>query len=189
MRKLFVVAMFLVLGSVSLHALTPSCDIFHKNHEGWQNAKIGELSTDSVLQQYLRSSQAVYEAWCEAQPADSAVRAQVVDTFVEAYRAERFSEVFNVEVRPAMGLEMLALIGLTRELPEGLQSDHRLREAWIQDCQDACFAGAAPNAQDARGQLTCGIQVRNDLMDNLKPAPGVEAVKHMLWETPIAVLN
>lgn len=189
MKKLYVLAMFLVLGSVSLHALTPSCDIFHKNQEGWQNANIGKVSTDSVLQQYLRSSQAVYEAWCGTQPADSAVRSQAVDTFVEAYRAERFSEVSNVEIRPAMGLEMLALIGLTRELPEGMQSDHALREAWIQDCQDACFAGAAPNAQDARWQLTCGMQVRNDLMENLKPAPGVEAVKHMLWETPTSVLD
>ena len=36
MKKLFVVAIFLVLGSVSLHALTPSCDIFRKNQEGWQ---------------------------------------------------------------------------------------------------------------------------------------------------------
>lgn len=189
MKKLFVVAIFLVLGSVSLHALTPSCDIFRKNQEGWQKANLGQVSTDRVLQQYLRSSEAVYEAWCGAEPADSAVRSVAVDAFVEAYRAERFSEVSNTDVRPAMGLEMLALIGLTRALPEGLQTDRRLREAWIQDCQDACFAGAAPNSQDARWQLTCGLQVRDDLMQNLRPAPGVEAVKHMLWETPIAVLN
>ncbi|HVJ09342.1 MAG TPA: hypothetical protein VM554_13255 [Acidisarcina sp.] len=189
MRKLLVLTVFLIMGSLSLHALTPSCDIFRKNNEGWTNANIGSVTTDSVLQQYLRSSQAVYEAWCGAEPADSAVRAQAVDTFVEAYRAERFSEVSNMEIRPSMGLAMLALIGLTRELPDGLQRDRRLREAWIQDCQDACFGGAGPTAQDARWQLTCGMQVRNDLMENLKPSPGVEAVKHMLWETPIAVLN
>jgi hypothetical protein len=189
MKKQFVVVLFLVLGSVSLHALTPSCDIFRKNHEGWKNANVGQVSTDRTLQQYLRSSQAVYEAWCGAQPADSAVRTQAVDSFVEAYKAERFSEVANMQIRPAMGLEMLAVIGLTRELPEGMQTDRKLREAWIQDCQDACFAGAAPNSQDARWQLTCGMQVRNDLIENLKPAPGVEAVKHMLWETPIAVLD
>jgi hypothetical protein len=189
MRKLFVIAMFLVLGSVSMQALTASCDILSKNQEGWKKASLGQISTDRNLQEYLRSSEAVYEAWCGAEPADSAVRSEAIDRFVAAYRTERFSEVSNMQVRPAMGLEMLALIGLTRSLPEGLQTDRNLREAWIQDCQDACFAGAAPNAQDARWQLTCGMQVRDDLIENLKPAPGVEAVKHMLWETPIAVLD
>ena len=189
MKKLFVLAMFLVLGSASLHALTPSCDIFRKNHEGWKKAEVGQMSTDRNLQEYLRSSEAVYKAWCGAQPADSAVRAQSIDTFVDAYRAERFSEISNMQIRPAMGLEMLALIGLTHELPDELQSDRKLREAWIQDCQDACFAGVSADSQDAHWQLTRGMQVRDDLMENLKPAPGAEAVKHMLWETPIAVLD
>jgi hypothetical protein len=186
MKKLFVLALFLVLGSASLHALTPSCDIFHKNHEGWKNAGIGQMSTDRNLQQYLRSTEAVYKAWCGVEPADSAVRAKSIDAYVDAYRAERFSEISNMQIRSTMGLEMLALIGLTRELPDGLQSDRKLREAWIQDCQDACFA---PTSQDAHWQLIRGLQVRDDLMDNLKPAPGTEAVKHMLWETPIAVLD
>ncbi len=187
--KKIIIAAILVVGSASLHALTPSCDILHKNHEGWKKANIGQVSADRNLQQYIRSSEAVYEAWCTAEPADSAVRTQAIDSFVDAYRAERFSDISNMEIRPSMGLEMLAAIGLTRALPEGLQTDRKLREAWIQDCQDACFSGAAPNAQEARWQLTYGMQVRDDLMENLQPTPGAEAVKHMLWGTPIASLD
>lgn len=188
MKKLFVLAIVLISGSVSLHALTPSCDIFQRNFEGWQKSNASQYAGDALLQQYLRSSQAVLEAWCGAQPASTSVRTQAVEEFVDAYRVQRFNDAPNPQVRLSMGLQMLALLGLTHELPEPMQNDRKLREAWIQDCQDSCFARTA-DTPDSTWQITWSMQVRNDLINNLRPAPGVESIKRMLWEAPTAVLN
>lgn len=193
MRKALVIAVLMVVAAPALHALSPSCDVFQRTHQGWDKTRLEQASQTSgekLVRQYVAASQNVVQAFCGAQPADAGTRARASEAFVSAYAAVRFNNLAYPAFQTRMGLQMLSLIAMSHQVPERLQNDIVLREAWMQDCQDACFTVLTSDAtEDQRSLVRAERVVRDEVMDNLQTGPGIPAIKRMLWESSSASLN
>jgi len=187
MKRLLTIAFILLLVSPALHALTTSCDMFQRSSP---SAKLDQVSFDRSTMQYQQASKNVYQTWCGSQPMDAASRAQAVDSFAAAYAAARFAEAPGIRIQQRMGLQMLAVIAMTHELPARLRSDVRLREAWMQDCQDSCFSHLNDEGTfEDRTRAEYERVLRDEVLDHLQAAPGVVEIKRMLWDASTASAN
>jgi hypothetical protein len=180
----------LLFVSPAVHALTASCDVFQSANSRTEKTKIEQVGFDKSATQYQQASLGLYQSWCSPQQFDAAHRAQAVDSFVAAYAVARLSEGSNVKFQPNMALHMLAVIAMTHELPARMRSDVRLREAWMQDCQNTCFSHLTENpTSEDRIRAQYERLLRDEVLDHLQAAPGVLDVKRMLWDASIASTN
>jgi hypothetical protein len=125
----------------------------------------------------------VYRQWCTASPSSPDKRKAAVVEMVKRWKAvwER-DDPYDAAFHETAAFDLLALLGITYELPSSMAGDPRLIQEWTEDCQYTCFTiwGDPTKPADQKGILML-LQLRNDLTDHLKKEPATEPIFDMLW--------
>jgi hypothetical protein len=78
-------------------------------------------------------------------------------------------------------IDLLALMGITQELPAPMVDGPKFTKVWIEACNNTCFTINSDLTKPA-GQryIIMQLRLRNDVLGNLKKEPASEPIVQML---------
>jgi len=133
----------------------------------------------------------VYRVWCTPNKSTHTVKEKAVDAMVRAWKASwDEDEPYNSDFHETGAYDLLALIGLTHELPLQIAGDSEFRKAWVEDCAEHCFTiWSVPENTVQEHGLAMQLWLRNDVLDHLKREPASEPVIKMLEEAQFRLVD
>ena len=97
---------------------------------------------------------------------------------------------YNAAFHERGQFDLLALLGVTHEIPALMRSDPKFLSAWIEGCSNVCFDLSSDLNSPASGRYTLmQLWLRNDVLDNLKKEPAAEPVLKMLTDAKFTLVD
>jgi len=171
-------------------AFPKACYFFpeQKEDESEKRARSQELADERA---YDASVAEVRRLWCTPSHSSPAERKAAVDNTVSRWKVvwDR-DDPFNAEFHETAAFDLLALMGLTHEMPAQMVKDPGFTKEWAEVCAENCFTiwGVPENSTEEHG-LAMELCLRNDLLDHLKHEPASEPVIKMLEEAQYRLVD
>ena len=140
---------------------------------------------------YSASADRVYRLWCSPNVTTKQQRIDAADAMVVAWQQlwDR-DEPFNAHFHETGSLDLLALLGVTHELPVLMRTDARFTNVWIENCSYVCFHLDYAPGNAASGRFTLmQLWLRNDVLDNLKNEPASVPISKMLADAKFTLVD
>jgi hypothetical protein len=192
-RNLHLAALAIILGS-SLNSIPASaqqqtrpaasrspivCLFFEPGTVGYASEK------DSPAEEriYGESVRQVYRLWCTTAASTSEQRSAAADAMVAAWKRLSDRDMpYNAAFHESGYLDLLALLGLTHELPALMQTDEKFTSDWVKGCIGTCFDFYLdPEKPSGHRFIVVIFRMVDDLRHNLKKEPASEPVLDMLY--------
>lgn len=154
-----------------------------------ERRSVPERPTDERA--YDASRTDVYQVWCSGKHSTPVEKKIVIDAMVERWKAvwDR-PEPFNVEFHETASIDLLALMGLTHELPSQMAADPEFVRQWSDRCAQSCFTfwSVPRNPREEHG-LAMLLWLRNDVLDHLKQESASGPVIAMLQDAQFRLVD
>ncbi len=157
-----------------------SCYFFASERQN-DSARKEETKTE---RNYSKSIAEVYRHWCEPNASSTQAKLKAADAMAASWKLlwdddEQYDTIFH----EYGAIELLALMGITHQLPAPMVDDLKFTQMWIEECNDTCFTISSDLAKPV-GQhyIIMQLRLRNDVLDNLKKESASEPVIQMLWD-------
>ncbi len=140
---------------------------------------------------YDASVAQVYRLWCTPNHGTIDERKAAVNEMVKRWKAvwER-DDPYDAAFHETAAFDLLALLGITHELPPAMANDPQFVKKWIADCSYTCFhIGGDPGDQADDQYILMQLQLRNDVLDHLKKEPSSEPVLEMLLDAKFTLVD
>ncbi len=140
---------------------------------------------------YTASADHVHHLWFTPNASTPQQRSDAADAMVVAWRRLWDRDTpFNAVFHESGSIDLLALLGVTHELPTLMRTDAQFTNDWIKDCSYACFHLNYEPGLSASGRFTLmQLWLRNDVLDNLKKEPAAEPVLKMLSDATFTLVD
>ena len=131
---------------------------------------------------YSKSIAEVYRLWCKPNASSAQAKMKAADTMAAAWKLfwdddDPYDAVFH----ESGAIDLLALMGITRQIPAPMVSDPKFARMWMDACNDSCFTiNNDMEIPAGRHFIIMQLRLRNDVLDNLKKEPASEPVIQML---------
>jgi hypothetical protein len=133
---------------------------------------------------YAASVAQVYRLWCQPGVTTQAEKLKAADTMAAAWK--RLSDrdtPYNAAFHESGYFDLLALIGVTHELPLLMKTEPQFTKDWVRGCSGTCFEfWVDPEAPSGEQYIVMIFRLVNDLRHNLKKEPASEPVLDMLYK-------
>jgi hypothetical protein len=133
---------------------------------------------------YYKSVAEIYRLWCTPNASSTQAKLKAADSMADSWKLlwdedEPYDTIFH----EYGAIELLALMGITHQLPEPMVDDLKFTQMWMEECNNTCFT-ISSDMDDPAGQryIIMQLRLRNDVFDNLKKEPASEPVIQMLWD-------
>jgi hypothetical protein len=139
---------------------------------------------------YLSSFAEVYRLWCKPNSSSLETRMKAADTMAADWKLlwedERTDTIF-FEQGPT---DLLALMGITHQMPSFMVLDPAFTRIWIEACNETCFT-IWGDLEKPAGQrnVIMQLRLRNEVLDNLKKEPASEPVIQMLQDARFRLVH
>jgi len=190
MRKLMVVLG--VLGGLSMPGLVlsaqtsgpaPALHAVACSYLDWADRSLMiESGGPQEEQDYDAGVAAAYKAWCTPGDHTAEEKAKGANEMAAAWKAlwERKTP-FNTTFHNSGPMDMLALLGITHELPPLMKTDSALTKEFAEGCEKSCFSlWLDPEEPADQARLISVFRLYRDVQRNLKREPAAEPVQAML---------
>jgi len=144
------------------------------------SAKKEEIETE---RDYSKSIAEVYRLWCKPNASSTQNKLKAADAMAASWKLlwdddKQYDTIFHEDG----AIELLALMGITHQLPAPMVDDPKFTQMWMEKCNDTCFTIRSDLTKPA-GQhyIIMQLRLRNDVFDHLKKEPASEPVLQMLW--------
>jgi hypothetical protein len=140
---------------------------------------------------YTAGANRVYRLWCTANTSTPQQKSSAADEMAVAWKRLWDRDTpFNAAFHESGSFDLLALMGVTHELPAPMRTDANFTKDWIEDCSNACFRLDYDRASAASGRYTLmQLWLRNDVLDNLNKEPAGEPVFKMLMDAKFTLVD
>jgi hypothetical protein len=131
---------------------------------------------------YYASVARFSRAWCVPGKIDADDKLKAVDSMVAAWKLFWDEDPsYNAEFHEQGASDLLALMGITHELPKQMRDDPKFVLEWVDYCNRSCFTiwGDPANPKDQAGILV-QLQLWGDVLHRLKQEPATEPILDML---------
>ncbi|MGD0734339.1 MAG: hypothetical protein ABR976_04290 [Terracidiphilus sp.] len=140
---------------------------------------------------YNASGSRFYRLWCTASSATPQQKSDAANAMVVAWkRLWDRDDPFNAAFHEGGEFDLLALLGVTHDMPEPMRKDPKFTGRWIEGCSYVCFHLTADLNSSGGGRYTLmQLWLRNDVLDNLKKEPAAEPVITMLADAKFTLVD
>ena len=144
------------------------------------------------LMNYLKSVAEVYRLWCKPNASSVLLKMKAADAMAASWKLlwddteENYDTLFYEEG----SIDLLALMGITHQLPAPMVDDPKFTQMWIEACNNTCFTiGSDLTKPAGQHYIIMQLSLRNDVLDNLKKEPASEPVVHMLFDARFRLVD
>jgi len=139
---------------------------------------------------YLKSFAEVYRLWCKPNSSALQTRMKAADTMAADWKLLWEDEWTDTIFYEQGGIDLLALMGITHQMPALMVSDPKFTQMWMEACKETCFTISSDLERPA-GQhyIIMQLRLRNDVLDNLKQEPASVPVIGMLREAQYRLID
>ncbi len=140
---------------------------------------------------YSASANQVYRLWCTSGTSTPRQRSDAADAMAVAWKRLWDRDMpYNAAFHERGQFDLLALLGVTLELPALMRTDPKFTSEWIKGCSNVCFTiSPNPNSQTSGHPTWMELGLRDDLLDNLKKEPAAEPVFKMLADAKFTLVD
>jgi len=86
--------------------------------------------------------------------------------------------------------DLLALMGITHQMPAPMVSDPKFTQMWMEACSETCFTiGSDMEKPMGQRYIIMQLRLRNEVLDNLKKEPASEPVIQMLQDARFRLVD
>jgi hypothetical protein len=151
----------------------------------------GHAITPEEERIYTASVNQFYRHWCTSNVGTPQEKSAAADAMVAAWKRLWDRETPDNAVFHEIGsFDLLALLGVTHELPALMRTDAKFTSDWIADCTYTCFHFGGDPADLAQGKyILMQLRLRNNVLDNLKKEPAAEPVIKMLEDAKFTLVD
>jgi hypothetical protein len=134
---------------------------------------------------YQKSFAEVYRLWCKPNSIALQTRIKAADAMAASLKRlwDDVDENYDTAFYELGPIDLLALMGITHQLPAPMVDDPKFTQMWMDACNNTCFT-IRSDLTKPRGQhyIIMQLRLRNDVLDNLKKEPASEPVVQMLQD-------
>jgi len=132
---------------------------------------------------YEASKAEVYGLWCKPSVIALAEKMKAADGMATAWKLLWDRDTpFNAAFHESGQFDLLALLGVTHELPTLMRIDSKFTDDWVRGCKDSCFEFYVdPDKSSCQQHIVMIFRLVNDLRHNLKKEPASKPVLDMLY--------
>jgi hypothetical protein len=151
----------------------------------------GEKVIPEEERAYTEAARQVYRLWCTADTSTAQQRSDAADAMAVAWKRLWDRDMpYNAAFHERGQFDLLALLGVTHELPALMRTDPTFTSEWIKGCSNACFTiSPNPDSQTNGHPTWLELGLRDDLLDNLKKEPAAEPVFKMLRNAKFTLVD
>ena len=151
----------------------------------------GEKVIPEEERSYTANANQVYRVWCSPNTSTPQEKNSAADAMVSAWKRLWDRDTpYNAAFHERGQFDLLALLGVTHEIPALMRSDPKFLSAWIEGCSNVCFDLSSDLNSPASGRYTLmQLWLRNDVLDNLKKEPAAEPVLKMLTDAKFTLVD
>lgn len=133
----------------------------------------------------------VYRLWCSPNSSHQEARSHAADAMAQTWKSFWDEDPpFNAEFHETGSFDLLALMGITHQLPEPMVQDPKFLAMWVEDCKNTCFT-INTDLNDPKDQryVIMQLKLRNDVLDHLRKEPAAEPVIKMLEDAQFRLVD
>jgi hypothetical protein len=151
----------------------------------------GEKVIPEEERAYTEAAKQVYRLWCTPDTSTARQRSDAADAMAAVWKRLWDRDMpYNAAFHERGQFDLLALLGVTHELPALMRTDTKFTNDWIEGCSYACFHLGYDPTSAASGEFTLmQLWLRNDVLDNLKKEPAAEPVFEMLADAKFTLVD
>ena len=134
---------------------------------------------------YLKSVAEVYRLWCKPNASSVLLKMKAADAMAASWKLlwDDTEENYDTLFYEDGSIDLLALMGITHQLPGPMADDPKFTQMWIEACNNTCFTIGSDLTKPAGQHYTImQLRLRNDVLDNLKKEPASEPIVQMLQD-------
>jgi hypothetical protein len=139
---------------------------------------------------YLKSFAEVYRLWCKPNSSSLQIRMKAADAMAADWKLLWEDEKTDTIFFEQGGTDLLALMGITHQMPAPMVNDPKFTQMWMEACSETCFT-LWGDLEKSAGQrdIIMTLRLRNDVLDNLKKEPASEPVLQMLRDARFRLVD
>jgi len=139
---------------------------------------------------YLKSFAEVYRLWCKPNSSALQTRMEAADAMAADWKLLWDDEWTDTIFFEQGGTDLLALMGITHQMPAPMVNDPKFTQMWMEACSETCFT-IWSDLEKPAGQrcIIMQLRLRNDVLDNLKKEPASEPVIQMLQDARFRLVD
>ena len=151
----------------------------------------GEKESLEEERTYTESTRQFYRLWCIPTAGTPKQKNDAADAMVVAWKRLWDRDLpYNAAFHETGSFDLLALMGITHELPAPMRTDVKFTGEWVENCSYVCFHIDYDPASARNGRaVLMQLWLRNDVLDNLKKEPAAEPVFMMLAEAKFTLVD
>jgi hypothetical protein len=139
---------------------------------------------------YLKSFAEVYRLWCKPNSSTLQTRMKAADAMAADWKLLWDDEWTDTIFYLDGATDLLALMGITRQMPAPMVNDPKFTQMWMEACSETCFY-ITSDIETPSGQhyIIMQLRLRNDVLDHLKKEPASEPVIQMLQDARFKLMG
>jgi len=144
------------------------------------------------LMNYLKSVAEVYRLWCKPNASSVLLKMKAADAMAASWKLlwDDTEENYDTLFYEDGSIDLLALMGITHQLPGPMADDPKFTQMWIEACNNTCFTIGSDLTKPAGQHYTImQLRLRNDVLDNLKKEPASEPIVQMLQDARFRLVD
>jgi hypothetical protein len=141
---------------------------------------------------YLKSVAEVYRLWCKPNASSVLLKMKAADAMASSWKLlwDDTEENYDTLFYEDGSIDLLALMGITHQLPGPMADDPKFTQMWIEACNNTCFTIGSDLTKPAGQHYTImQLRLRNDVLDNLKKEPASEPIVQMLQDARFRLVD
>jgi hypothetical protein len=141
---------------------------------------------------YLKSVAEVYRLWCKPNASSVLLKMKAADAMAASWKLlwDDTEENYDTLFYEDGSIDLLALMGITHQLPGPMADDPKFTQMWIEACNNTCFTIGSDLTKPAGQHYTImQLRLRNDVLDNLKKEPASEPIVQMLQDARFRLVD
>jgi hypothetical protein len=141
---------------------------------------------------YQKSFAEVYRLWCKPNSSALQTRIKAADAMAASWKRlwDDVDENYDTAFYEFGPIDLLALMGITHQLPAPMVDDPKFTQMWMEACKETCFTiGSDMEKPGGQRYIIMQLRLRNDVLDNLKKEPASEQVIQMLQDAQFRLVD
>jgi len=158
--------------------------------EIYRNDDSSNQVNSTKTRDYLKSFAEVYRLWCKPNSSALQTRMKAADAMAADWKLLWEDEWTDTIFFEQGGTDLLALMGITHQMPAPMVNDPKFTQMWMEACSETCFT-IWGDLEKPAGQhnIIMQLRLRNDVLDNLKKEPASEPVIQMLQDARFRLVD
>jgi hypothetical protein len=173
---------------LSAQSFPAACFFFAPNKD---HLSVEDKERTAKQSSYEASIAGIYRLWCKPNASSAQVKMNAADAMAASWKLLwDEGEPYNAVFHENGAIELLALMGITHQMPTPMVDDPKFTQMWIDGCNDTCFR-ISSDLEKPAGQhyIIMQLRLRNDVFDHLKKEPASEPVLQMLWDARFRLVD